>query len=317
MSDESLRDLSIVIPVLDEEATVADLHARIRSTLGAECEIVFVDDGSRDRTRGILSELAAKDPRTRVLGFRRNYGKSQALAVGFRRSSGRIVATLDGDLQDDPGELRKLIVHLDDGYDVVGGWRKRRKDGFGKILSSRVFNRVVSFTCGKRFRDVNCGMKVFRREVVDDLVLEGGFHRFLPVLALWRGFRVREEEVEHHPRRHGGSRYGRLRGLRAILDLWVIFFLMRFGGRPGRFFLGIGSVFGLSGFSISLYIAVLRLTSESRSIESKFPLMALGLVCLVIGFQMVALGLFGELLSYHFRTLRSVEPLVQEEGDGR
>jgi len=315
MSDESRSDLSIVIPVLDEESTVADLHVQIRSTLGPSCEIVFVDDGSADGTRDILRGIEATDDRTRVLGFRRNYGKSQALAVGFRRATGRVVATLDGDLQDDPGELHKLIAHIDDGYDVVGGWRKRRKDGSGKILMSRVFNRVVSMACGKTFRDVNCGMKVLRREVVDDLVLEGGFHRFLPVLALWRGFRVREEEVEHHPRRHGRSRYGRLRGVRAIHDLWVIVFLMRFGGRPGRFFLGIGSFFGLCGLFISLYITVLRLTQGS--IQSKFPLMALGLVFLVVGFQMVTLGLFGELLSYHFRSLRSVEPLVEEEADGR
>jgi len=306
-------DLSIVIPVLNEEATIDQLHAKLREEFGAEAEVIFVDDGSTDGSAEILRRLARENATTRVLSFRRNHGKSQALAVGFGRARGRVIATLDGDLQDHPIELPKLVTKLDEGFDVVGGYRHRRRDALIKILNSRVFNFLVSLVCGKRFRDVNCGMKVFRREVVDDLVLDGGFHRFLPVLALWRGFRVAEAEIDHFPRENGKSRYGRGRGIRGIVDLGVIFFLMRFGGRPGRFFLIFGSFFGAIGLGISIFVAWLRLTQGS--IQSRFPLMALGLACLVIGFQMFTLGLFGELLAYHFRSLKSAQPLVLEEED--
>jgi glycosyltransferase involved in cell wall biosynthesis len=303
-------ELSVVIPVLDEAATVAELHSRIRAAVGARCEVVFVDDGSAAPTREALRALAHGDPATRVFSLRRRHGKSQALALGFRRARGHLIATIDADLQDDPAELPALLARLREGFDVVVGWRRKRSDPALKVLSSRLFNVLVSAVAGVRLRDVNCGLKVFRREVLEDVALESGFHRFLPVLALWRGFRVTEVAVRHAPRRHGRSRYGTARGLRGFLDLWVILFLMRFGGRPGRFFLGAGTLLGIAGAGISVYIAILKLVTGT--IQSRYPLMALGLVLLVVGFQLVSLGLFGELLAYHSRNLRPVEPIADE-----
>ena len=312
-------ELSVVIPVLDEGETVRKVYESLRDTCGGECEIVFVDDGSRDSTRDVLLELLGEDPFLRLIAFHRNHGKSEALGAGFRRARGRLVATLDGDLQDDPAELPRLVAKLDQGYDLVVGWRRRRKDDIFKILASRLFNIFAGLLGGVRLHDMNCGMKVFRRKVLEDLLLTGGFHRFLPLQAYWKGYRVSEQEIEHKPRQHGKSKYTRTKGFRGLLDLSVILFLMRFEGRPGRFFVGLGAVCSVAGFGISAYIAAIRLLEGN--IQSKYPLMALGLGLLVFGFQIFTLGLFGELLSYHFRSVRAVEPVVveygEDTGDGR
>ena len=313
MNPSSYGALSVVVPVYNEAATVGELQARIREHTGSESEIVFVDDGSTDGTREVLCELAAGDPHTRVLSFRRNYGKSQALAAGFRRARGRIIATLDGDLQDDPAAIPALVAQLDEGWDVVGGWRRQRRDAVLKVWGSRVFNGLVRVLSGVRLRDINCGHKVLRREVLDGMVLTGGFHRFLPILAHWRGYRVSEREVEHHPRRHGKSRYRSTKVLRALMDLVVILFLVRFHGRPGRLFVGLGAFQCAAGLAISSYIAYLRLAHGS--IGFRYPLLALGLVLLVVGFQFLSMGLFGELLSYHFRSVQPFEPVVVEGDD--
>ena len=307
LADEAAPELSVVIPVLDEGETVRKVYESIRDTCGRECEIIFVDDGSRDSTREVLLGLLEEDPALRLISFYRSHGKSEALGAGFRRACGRLVATLDGDLQDDPAELPRLIDKLDQGYDLVVGWRRRRKDDLFKIYGSRLFNTFAGLLGVVRLHDINCGMKVFRREVLDDLLLTGGFHRFLPLQAYWKGYRVSEQEIEHKPREYGESKYTRTKGFRGLLDLFVILFLMRFEGRPGRFFVGLGAVCSLAGFGISAYIAVIRLLEGN--IQSKYPLMALGLGLLVFGFQIFTLGLFGELLSYHFRSVRAVEPV--------
>ena len=231
--------VSVVVPVYDEADSIAELHARIIAALGDDVEIVFVDDGSRDASKEVLTELAER-PLTRVFGFRRNYGKSHALSVGFARSRGERIATLDADLQDDPAEIPALIAKLDEGYDLVGGWRRTRHDSGAKVFGSRIFNRVVGWVARVRFRDINCGLKVFRRDVVEEIRLSSGYHRFLPLLAHWKGFRVTEGEVTHHPRRHGRSRYGKGRVLRALSDLAVLVVLERFEGRPGRYVAGAG-----------------------------------------------------------------------------
>jgi glycosyltransferase involved in cell wall biosynthesis len=231
-----------------------------------------------------------------------------ALAAGFRHARGRVVVTLDADLQEDPAEIPRLIERLSDGYDLVGAWRRTRRDRAGKVFGSRLFNRVVSLVGGVRFRDINCGLKVLRREVVEDVSLAGGFHRFLPLLAVWKGYRVAEMEVSHAPRKHGKSRYGGDRIPEGLLDLLAIMFLVRFQGRPSRFFAAVGTVLGALGFAISAYLAGLRLWTGS--IQEKFPLLALGLVLMVVGVQLFSLGLFGELVAYHFRTRRPFEPAV-------
>ena len=310
MADQSIPDLSVVIPVFDEGETVQKVYDGVRETFGKDCEIIFIDDGSRDSTREIISDLLNGDPALRLIAFHRNHGKSEALGVGFRRARGRLVATLDGDLQDDPGQLPRLVEKIEQGYDLVVGWRRRRKDDIFKVYGSRIFNTLAGWLGGVRLHDMNCGMKVFRREVLDDLLLSGGFHRFLSLQAHWKGYRVSEQEIEHSPREHGKSKYTRTKGFRGLLDLFVILFLMRFEGRPGRFFVGLGTICSVVGFAISTYIAAIRLVHGD--IDSRYPLMALGLGLLVFGFQAFTLGLFGELLSYHFRSVRAVEPVVTE-----
>jgi glycosyltransferase involved in cell wall biosynthesis len=300
------------VPVLNEEASLGELHARLRRVLAEGDEIVIVDDGSTDRTRDVAQRLAAADPDTRLVGFRRNYGKTQALAAGFRRARGESLAMIDGDLQDEPAEIPRLLARLSEGYDLVSGWRRRRSDGAGKRFASWLFNLLVSVFGGVRFRDLNCGLKVFRREVLEDLVFAGGFHRFLPLLAHWQGFRVNELEVQHHPRRHGTSRFGGERVFRAVFDLFVILFLIRYEGRPGRWSAALGALLGLAGAVISLYILYLRLVYGS--IQARFPLMALGLVLVILGMQLFSLGLIGELLAYQFRSRRHDEPVVWEGG---
>ena len=312
-----LPSLSVVIPVHDEVDSIAALHEEVRAALHDDFEVVFVDDGSDDGTREVLCELARRHPETtRVVGFRRNYGKSHALGAGFRRARGRFIATLDGDLQDDPAEVPRLLAKLrDDGYDVVGGWRRRRRDPAGKIASSWLFNALVRLLCRVRFRDINCGLKVFRREVLDEIHLTSGYHRFLPLLAHWKGFRVAEAEVAHRPRRHGESRYGSSRSLRALMDLAVLMFLERLEGRPGRHLAGFGALLCAGGGGILGSLAVLRIVSGS--IQSRFPLLALGLLLLVVGLGLVAVGFLSELIAYHFRSRNPVEPLVWEAEERR
>jgi glycosyltransferase involved in cell wall biosynthesis len=310
--------LSVIIPILNEESSLEELHSRLRRVLPGDAEILCVDDGSTDGTAAVLAKLAAKDPRLRAIHFRRNFGKSMALAAGFRRARADLIATLDADLQEDPADICRLADKLAEGYDLVGGWRKKRKDPRFKVLGSRAFNLLVSKVTGVRFRDINCGLKVLRREVLDELALAAGFHRFLPLLAHWKGYRTVELEVSHQPRRHGKSRYQGDRIPRGLLDLVAILFLVRYEGRPSRYFAGIGAVLGLSGLAISLYLAYLRLRFES--IQSRFPLLALGLVLLVVGVQLLSLGLFGELVAYHFRSQRPFEPALWDSkaaGGGR
>ena len=300
--------LSVIIPVLDEESSLEELHSRLTESLPGDAEIIFVDDGSTDGTAAVLGKLAAKDARLRCIRFRRNFGKSMALAVGFRRARADLIATLDADLQEDPADISRLADKLGEGYDLVGGWRRKRKDSRFKVLCSWAFNRLVSFVGGVPFRDINCGLKVLRREVLDELALAAGFHRFLPLLAHWKGYRTVEMEVGHLPRRYGKSRYKGDRIPRGLLDLVAILFLVRYEGRPSRYFAGLGALLGLSGVAISLYLAYLRLRFES--IQSHFPLLALGLVLLVVGVQLLSLGLFGELVAYHFRSQRPFEPAL-------
>jgi glycosyltransferase involved in cell wall biosynthesis len=304
--------ITVVVPVLDEEASLEELHTRLGQVLPAGAEIIYADDGSTDRTPAVLREILARDPRVRVVRLRRHGGKSLALAAGFARARGELIATIDADLQEDPADISRLADRLGEGHDLVVGWRRARRDSRAKVWGSRIFNSCVSILGGARFRDLNCGLKVARREVLEEIVLAGGFHRFIPLLAHWKGFRVTEVEIPHRPRKHGTSRYRQDRILRGLIDLAVILFLVRHEGRPARYFAAAGSLMGLAGFGISAYLAWLRL--ETGSIQERFPLLALGLVLLVVGVQLFSLGLFGELLAYHFRSRRPFGPSVVETG---
>jgi glycosyltransferase involved in cell wall biosynthesis len=304
--------ITVVVPVLDEEASLEELHERLARALPAQAEIIYADDGSTDGTPAVLARLCARDPRVRIVRLRRRGGKSLALAAGFERARGALIATIDADLQEDPADISRLADKLGEGYDLVGAWRRDRKDPRGKVWGSKAFNLCVSALGGARFRDINCGLKVLRREVLDEIVLAGGFHRFIPLLARWKGFRVAEVEVAHRPRKHGVSRYRGDRILRGLLDLAVILFLVRHEGRPARYFAATGIIMGLAGLGISGYLAWLRI--QTGSIQERFPLLALGLVLLVVGVQLFSLGLFGELLAYQFRSRRPLGPAVVEVG---
>jgi dolichol-phosphate mannosyltransferase len=261
-------------------------------------EVVFVDDGSRDGTHAALVRLHAAQPNVRVVRLRRNAGKAAALDAGFREVEGDVVVTIDGDLQDDPAEIPRLLAKLDEGYDLVSGWKTHRSDPFTRRMLSRVFNGVTSRISGVRLHDMNCGLKAFRAEVARELDLYGELHRFVPVLAHDLGFRVTELTVNHRPREHGRSRYGMERYARGFLDLLTVSFMGRYRHRPLHLFGGLGLVLGTIGTAILVYLTVVKLTGEAIGHR---PLLLLGVLLVVVGIQFLSLGLISELLTSQHR----------------
>jgi glycosyltransferase involved in cell wall biosynthesis len=289
--------LSVVVPVRNEERSVAPLLEELAGVLdGLEpsWEAVFVDDGSTDGTFGTLTRLHAEHENVRVVRLRRGFGKAAALAAGFEHASGDVVVTIDGDGQDDPSEIPRLLAKLDEGFDLVSGWKTRRRDPLGRRVLSRLFNAVAGRVSGIRLHDMNCGLKAYRAEVVRDLNLYGELHRFLPVLAHQEGYRVAELPVNHRPRAHGRSRYGLERYLRGFLDLLTVAFMGRYRHRPLHLFGGLGLVLGFAGFAILVYLTVLKLAGEAIGHR---PLLILGVLLVVVGMQVFSLGLISELLT--------------------
>jgi glycosyltransferase involved in cell wall biosynthesis len=300
--------ISVVIPVRDEEESLATLHgelAAVFASLGPEpvpAEFIFVDDGSRDGTWGALSALARLDPaRVRAIRFRRNFGKAAALIAGFQQAQGDLVFTLDGDLQDDPREIPLFLAQLETGYDVVSGWKKTRHDPWHKVYPSRVFNWIVSLLTSCHLHDHNCGFKLYRRQVLREIDIYGELHRFIPVLAYARGFKVGEVEVRHRRRRHGVSKYGVSRFFKGFLDLLTVRFLTRFSQRPIHILGGIGLVlFGLGSLGM-IYLAVIWLDPKNQPIGDR-PLLLYSIANLIVGVQLISLGILAELVtSYNFR----------------
>jgi glycosyltransferase involved in cell wall biosynthesis len=289
--------ISVVIPVLDEEESIEPLYRQLADTLrdiGKPYEIVFVDDGSRDGSFGVMKTLYEKDrEHVRVIGFRRNFGKTAALAAGFGQALGDIVITMDADLQDDPREIQALLDELDKGFDLIGAWRLRRQDSLSKTLPSRVFNTVVSVMTGVRLHDLNCGFKAYRKEVTRDLKLYGDLHRFIPVLAHWQGYRVGEVQVVHHPRKYGKSKYGSRRLGRGFLDFLMVLFLTYFLKRPIRFFGTIGVLLFLCGFGIGLYLSWLWVFGGGIGWR---PILFVAILSIIVGVQMASIGLLGEMI---------------------
>jgi glycosyltransferase involved in cell wall biosynthesis len=282
---------------LNEEASLRELHRAIRAAmdpLGLEWEVVFVDDGSTDSSMDILRGLHAENGNVTVLSFGRNLGKSAALAVGFREASGRAVITMDADLQDDPSEIPRMLAALEEGYDLVSGWKKERKDPLSKRLPSRVFNGVARAVTGLTLHDMNCGLKAYRAEVVKTIRIYGELHRYTPVLAHWAGFRVTEIPVRHHARRFGRTKYGVERFTRGFFDLITVLFLRRYVTRPLHLFGAIGALLFLGGFAIGVYLTVLKIMGEAIG---RRPLLTLGILLMVIGGQFVSVGLLGEMVA--------------------
>jgi dolichol-phosphate mannosyltransferase len=289
--------ISVVVPVQDEERSVALLYDELAAALEPleqEWEVLYVDDGSTDGTFAALTRLQAREPAVRIVRLRRNFGKASALAAGFAQAAGDVVVTIDGDLQDDPAEIPRLLAKLDEGFDLVSGWKTRRRDPWRRRVVSRAFNAVTGWLSGLRLHDLNCGLKAYRAEVLRGLRLYGELHRFIPVLAHYRGFRVAELSVNHRPREHGRSRYGVERYLRGFFDLLTVTFMGRYRYRPLHLFGSVGLVLGLVGFGLLAYLTVLKATGEAIGGR---PLLTLGVLLLVVGIQLFSLGLVGELVT--------------------
>lgn len=308
--------LSLVIPVFNEEESLPHLWAKIHAVLASEdwaWEVIFVDDGSTDASFAALGKLAGEYPQVRAVRFRRNYRKAAALAAGFKEARGQIIITMDADLQDDPEEIPRLLACIDNDYDLVSGWKKKRRDPISKTLPSRVFNRITSLVAGIRLHDFNCGLKAYRREVTEDALpyLYGELYRFLPAIAHWAGYRVGEIPVEHHPRRFGHSKFGAKRLLNGFLDLLTVTFVVRFMTTPMHVFGSLGLLSTLCGTVVCSYIALLRY--EHGNIQNRHPLLMLGVLLIIVGIQFFSTGFLGDMMaSIHQRggrTPRIIERL--------
>jgi glycosyltransferase involved in cell wall biosynthesis len=290
--------ISVVVPVHDEERSLEPLYDELRAALDAlgEWEAIFVDDGSTDGSFAALTRLNAAAPNVKVVRLRRNFGKSAALAAGFRHAGGELVVTIDADLQDDPAEIPRLLAKLDEGFDLVSGWKSQRRDPLRRRVPSRIFNAVVGRVSGVRLHDLNCGLKAYRAEVIRNLRIYGELHRFLPVLAHDRGYRVAELPVNHRPREHGRSRYGMERYLRGFLDFLTVWFMGRYRHRPLHLFGTLGLAMGAIGTAVLVYLTVLKLSGEAIGHR---PLLTLGVLLVVVGLQFFSLGLLSELITSH------------------
>ncbi len=291
--------VSFVIPVFDEEATLASLAERIQSAVSADPrisghEIIFVDDGSRDHSWRQIQALHSSDPQHhKGIRFRRNFGKAEALAAGFRAATGDVIFTLDADLQDDPQEISRFLDKIEEGFDLVTGWKKERKDPLSKRLPSKVFNWVINRISKAKLHDVNCGFKAYRRAVVTDIQLYGELHRFIPILAEADGFRVAEIPVQHHPRQHGVSKYGWERLVKGFLDLLTVIAITRFLNRPLHLLGGIGLLIGLVGLAILGGLSIGWLLGNPIAGR---PLFFLGILAVLLSAQLLSLGIVAELV---------------------
>lgn len=291
--------ISVVVPVHNEERSVALLLDELASALdghGLSWEAVFVDDGSTDGTFSALTRLHVAADNVRVVRLRRNFGKAAALQAGFEAAEGEIVVTIDGDLQDDPAEIPRLLAKLEEGFDLVSGWKTKRRDPLSRRIPSKIFNWVSGRVSGLRLHDMNCGLKAYRAEVLRDLRIYGELHRFVPVLAHYRGFRVAELPVNHRPREHGRSRYGVERYLRGFLDLLTVTFMGRYRQRPLHLFGGLGLGLSLLGGVVLTYLAALKIAGQAIGHR---PLLTLGVLLVVVGMQFLSLGLLSELITSH------------------
>ncbi|MBD3219688.1 glycosyltransferase [bacterium] len=289
-------DLSVVVPAWNEADSLPELTRRIAlavAPLDLDWEVLVVDDGSVDTTWETVERLHVDQPRVRGLRFARNYGKAAALAAGFAAARGERIVTMDADLQDDPDEIPDLLARLDEGWDLVSGWKQDRKDTWVKNNSSKLFNWATGRMCGLRLHDFNCGLKAYRRAVTDRVRLYGEMHRYVPALAHLEGFRVTEMPVRHHRRKFGATKYGWNRFLHGFLDLLTVYFLHARGTSPLHLFGRFGALFGGAGLAISLYFLVYWATGHPLRVR---PMLVGGLVLIVMAVQFVSLGLLAELI---------------------
>lgn len=312
--------VSVVIPLFNEEENVEILYERLRSVLeayGTKYEMIFVDDGSTDATLPLLEEIQSKDLNVMVLSLRRNFGQTAAFAAGFDFARGDVVITMDGDLQNDPNDIPKMLEAIAD-VDLVSGWRKNRQDTFiSRKLPSKIANWLISKVTGVRLHDYGCSLKAYRRDVVKNLRLYGEMHRFIPAVASWYGVRIKEIETLHHPRLRGKSKYGIGRTVKVLLDLITVKFLQSFSTKPIQFFGPIGILFGMIGTGICGYLSIEKLL-YGISIGSR-PLLMLGGLLIIVGVQFIGLGLLGEMIVrvYHESQKKPIYTLKKILGPGQ
>jgi glycosyltransferase involved in cell wall biosynthesis len=290
---------SVVIPLYNEEKSLEELYKRITLTLqplSDSFEIIFVDDGSTDNSFAVLRNLHKKDNHVKAIRFRKNFGKSAALSVGFKEARGETIITIDADLQDLPEEIPALIKKMDEGYDLVSGWKLKRKDPLLRKIASRLFNFVTSFYTGVKIHDFNCGLKCYQREVIEEMELYGELHRYIPAIANWKGFKVGEVKVNHQPRIHGKSKFGSERYLRGLFDLLTVIMLTKYP----------------AGLAINIYMAALRISGKWISNR---PLLLLGILLLILGIQFIFFGLMGELIV--FSSHRETSYTIREKLDSK
>jgi glycosyltransferase involved in cell wall biosynthesis len=307
--------ISVVVPVFNEEGSVGELARRLVSVLGSmgtTWEVIFVDDGSRDRTAEILREVNRETPNVKLVRFRRNFGQTAALAAGFDFAAGEVVVTMDGDLQNDPSDIPRLVAKIGEGYDLVNGWRVKRKDTFlTRRLPSMLANRLISFITGVRLHDYGCTLKAFRHEVVKSVSIYGEMHRFIPAIASGIGVEVAEIPVNHHPRTTGKSKYGLFRTVKVLLDLITVKFLLSYSTRPIHVFGLIGLVSAAFGVALGLWLSWQRLFQQVPL--SNRPILFLAVLLVIVGVQFITMGLLAELQTriYH-ESLRRPTYTVRE-----
>lgn len=314
-------DLSVVVPVYNEEESLAPLvqeACSVLEPLGRSYELIFVDDGSMDGTFSVLSHLHKKEPRLKVLRLKRNFGQTAALAAGLAYAQGKVVVAMDGDGQNDPKDIPSLLSKLEEGFDLVSGWRHDRKDPFwSRRLPSSMANSLISWITQVKLHDYGCTLKALRREVAKELRLYGEMHRFIPAIAYERGARIAEIKVNHRPRRWGQSKYGVVRTLRVILDLLTVKFLLSYATRPLHVFGLIGLLSGVVGFLFAIYLTIQKLF-YGFEIGGR-PLLLLSVLLILLGFQFITMGLLGEMLArtYHESQDKPIYTIKEILDEGR
>jgi len=306
------KKVSLVIPLYNEEESLVPLTHEIRKALYElkyMWEVIFVDDGSRDKSLEVLRDISNKDKRFKYISFRKNYGKSAALQVGFKQVSGDIIVTMDADLQDDPYEIPNLINKLNEGFDLVSGWKKKRMDPFIKRKSSKFFNFITRLISGIKIHDFNCGLKAYRREVVENIKVYGELHRYMPVLAGWQGYTVSEIEVKHRPRRYGKTKFGISRFFKGFIDLITVIFTTRYIKRPMHLFGFFGAVSFFIGLIVNGYLTIEWISGHYLSNR---PMLFLGMLLIIVGVQFFSVGLLGEMLVNNFMSEKEYE--IKEKG---
>ncbi|MCX7876403.1 MAG: glycosyltransferase [Melioribacteraceae bacterium] len=308
----SFKKVSIIVPLFNEEESLKPLYQEIKKGLksvNCDYEILFIDDGSKDKSLSIIKDLAKFDNKIKYFSFRTNYGKSAALQIGFKNATGDAIITMDADLQDDPLEIPNLLKKLDEGFDLVSGWKKKRFDPFIKKFSSKFFNFVTRILTGVKLHDFNCGLKAYRKAVVQTVDVYGEMHRYIPVLANWKGFTISEIIVKHHPRKFGTTKFGVSRFFKGFIDLITVIFTIRFIKRPMHLFGFIGLILSIAGFGIAAWLTIEKLF-YNIGINNR-PIFFLSILLIIVGVQFFAIGLIGELIVHN--TQNEKEYVIKEK----